>query len=242
MSENARVLTEIIFNIFYLLAVWGLVIAMLKRRAHVVQDERREALWILLAFAFLALGDTGHVGFRVIAYALGGLETAITLFGEEMNLAALGSLSTAWTFTIFYVCMLFMWKERYNKKLGMIAWLVLAAAVVRSIVMLAPGNEWTSLTPPRPMYLTRNIPLMLMQLGMMYLILRDAKASHDRTFTWIGIMIIISFVFYAPVVAFIHSYPPVGVLMVPKTLAYLGIAIIGFKNLFARKQGSKASA
>ena len=242
MGENAKVLTEIIFNIIYLVAVWCLVIAMVKRRAHVAQDEWGAALWILLAFAFLALGDTGHVGFRVIAYALGGLETAITLFGEEMNLAALGSLSTAWTFTFFYVCMVFMWKARYSRKLGMIAWLVLAAAVVRSIIMLVPGNEWTSLTSPRPIYIIRNFPLMLMQLGMIYLIMRDAKASNDSTFIWIGIMIVISFVCYAPVVAFIHSYQPVGMLMIPKTLAYLGIAIIGFKNLFARKQVSEALA
>lgn len=242
MDENAKVLAEIIFSVSYLVVVWGLVIAMIKRRAQVAQDEWGTALWILLAFAFLATGDTGHVGFRVIAYALGGLETAITLFGEEMNLAALGSLSTAWTFTIFYVCMIFMWKARYNKKLGMIAWLVLAAAVVRSIIMLFPGNEWTSLTPPRPIYIIRNVPLMLMQLGIIYLIMRDAKISHDSTFTWIGIMIIISFVCYAPVVALIHSYPNVGMLMIPKTLAYLGIAIIGFKNLFAREQVSEALA
>jgi hypothetical protein len=55
-------------------------------------------------------------------------------------------------------------------------------------------------------------------------------------------MIIISFVCYAPVVAFVHSYPPIGMLMIPKTLAYLGIAIIGFKNLFARVQVSEALA
>jgi hypothetical protein len=47
---------------------------------------------MIWAFALLALGDTGHVGFRVVAYALGGLEAHAGLVG-------LGALSTAYTVT-----------------------------------------------------------------------------------------------------------------------------------------------
>lgn len=42
---------------------------------------------ILWAFALLAFGDNGHVGFRVIAYAMRGLEGNPVLVG-------LGALST----------------------------------------------------------------------------------------------------------------------------------------------------
>ena len=238
MAENAQVLMETLFNVFYLMAVWGLVVAMLKRRALIAPDEQGEALWIMLAFAFLALGDTGHVGFRVIAYAQGGLETTISIFGSQMYLVALGSVATAWTFTVFYVCMLFMWKERYSKKMETAAWLVVACAVIRSVIMILPGNEWNSLLSPRPIAIARNTPLLLMQLGMIYLILRDARPAHDGTFTWIGIMIILSFVCFAPVVLLVHSYPTLGMLMIPKTIAYLAIAVIGFKGLYARKEAA----
>jgi len=240
MGEQAKVLVEIVFNICYLIVIWALVLAMIKRRAMVARTQLGEALCLLLAFAFLALGDTGHVGFRVIAYVLGGLETSIVVFGSQMNLAALGSLSTAWTFTLFYVFMIIMWKARYDRKLGLIGWLALGAAIVRSLIMLLPANEWTSLTPPRDIYLARNIPLIFMQLCAAFLILRDAKAANDSTFTWIAVMILVSFVCYIPVVALVHSVPSIGMLMIPKTLAYLAIAVIGFKSLFPARRAAEA--
>jgi hypothetical protein len=45
-------------------------------------------------------------------------------------------------------------------------------------------------------------------------------------------MILVSFVFYAPVVFLVHSIPPIGMLMIPKTLAYLVIAVIGLKHFY----------
>ena len=235
MSENVRMWTEIPFNFLYLIAIWGLVITMINRREVVTQTDKGVALCIFLAFVFLALGDTGHVGFRVIAYALGSFETRISLLGQKMNLVALGSLATAWTFTIFYVFMVFMWKARFNKKFGLLAYLLLTAAVVRSLIMLHPGNEWNSLQIIEPWYTVRNIPLILMQAGIAYLIMRDAKIFKDSTFMWIGIMIVISLACYVPVVALVKTFPLVAILMIPKTLAYLGIAIIAVRNLYDRK-------
>ena len=228
MSESIRIWTEIPFNFLYLIAIWGLVIAMINRQETVSQDDRGVALYILLAFAFLALGDTGHVGFRVIAYALGGLEAQINVLGQKVNLVALGSLATAWTFTIFYVFMVFMWKSRFNKKFELLVYLLLTAAVVRSLIMLHPGNEWNSLQIHEPWYTVRNIPLILMQAGIAYLIVRDARVVKDSTFIWIGIMIAISLLCYVTVVALVKTFPLVAMLMIPKTLAYLGIAIIAF--------------
>ena len=87
-------------------------------------------------FLFLAIGDTGHVGFRVIAYILGSFDVHFRLFGYKVNLVALGSLTTAWTFTLFYVFMVLMWRARFNKQLELLAYLLFTAAVVRSLIML----------------------------------------------------------------------------------------------------------
>ena len=64
MSESARMWVEISFNIVYLIAVWGIVIAMTLQKDRVAPENRRVADR-RYAFALLALGDTGHVGFRV---------------------------------------------------------------------------------------------------------------------------------------------------------------------------------
>ena len=230
--ENLQVPMEVTFNLLYLFAVWAIVIIMVKRKESVPKHETGPALWILIAFALLALGDTGHVGFRVVAFALGGLDTSFTIGGKSWNLAGLGSMATSWTFTAFYVCMVFMWRSRFSEKLGVLAWFLLLLAVFRSIVMLLPGNQWDQLMSPRPISIIRSTPLLLMQVGVAYLILRDATRSNDGTFRWIGLMILVSFVFYAPVVFLVHSIPPIGMLMIPKTLAYLVIAVIGLKHFY----------
>ena len=91
------------------------------------------------AFALLALGDTGHVGFRVWAYASDGLESTITLFGREVGLVGLGALATAITVTLFYVLMIMMWHERFGKPYGWFGYLLFAAAIVRFILMVNLG-------------------------------------------------------------------------------------------------------
>jgi hypothetical protein len=65
-----------------------------------------------------------------------------------------------------------------------------------------------------------------------YLILSDAIVSKDRLFQWVGIMILISYAFYAPVILFVRAVPPIGMLMIPKTLAYVGIAILAYGGMF----------
>ena len=232
MPESAKALTEIVFNICYLIVVWGLVVAMIKRRTLVAEHDRGAAGWLLIAFAALALGDTGHVGFRVIAYAMGGLDTNITFFGRKWNLIAMGAIATAWTFTVYFVCMLFMWKERFAQKINAIAVLLLALAVVRAVIMLHPANTWDGQDIVEPWFTLRNVPLMVMQAGTAFLIVRDSSKHADTAFRWIGIMILVSLACYAAVIALVKTYPIAGMLMIPKTMAYLAIGIIGFKNLY----------
>ena len=74
---------EITFNVAYLIVVWGLVAAMALRREDVRRQDRPVARRMRWAFALLALGDTGHVGFRVLAYALGNAEMRVNLLGME---------------------------------------------------------------------------------------------------------------------------------------------------------------
>ena len=233
MSESMRTWVEIIFNISYLAVIWSLVVGMRRRQKYVSATDApvaRPALW---AFALLALGDTGHVGFRVLAYALGGLESKPVLLGIPVSLVGIGSLATAVTLTFFYALMLLMWSKRFNKPLGWFGWVLIGAGLARLIVMALPQNGWDQVVAPYEWSLLRNALLVIQGLGVLYLILRDASQAKDNTFTWIGVMIAISYAFYAPVILWAAQAPLLGMLMIPKTLAYVGIAILVYRRMYA---------
>lgn len=227
MSESMRVGVEVLFNVSYLIAVWGLVIAMRRRQSIPAPDERAVARRVMWAFALLALGDTGHVGFRVVAYAAGGLEAQPTLVG-------LGALSTAITVTLFYMLMLDVWRLRFRQTLGWFGIFLLLVGVVRLGVMAFPQNEWQSIIAPYDWSLLRNALLTMQGIGVLYLILRDALRARDTTYLWVSVMIGVSFAFYAPVILWVAQIPMLGMLMIPKTCAYLGIAILAYRKYYMR--------
>jgi hypothetical protein len=231
MSETMRMWVEVIFNITYLVVIWGLVIALLWRRGELSPDQRKLSDWITAAFALLALGDTGHVGFRVWAYALGGLESQISLFGRSISLVGAGALMTTVTVTLFYVLMLEVWRLRFKRRYGTFEYFLLIAAATRLYMLTLSINEWWRVVPDQPWSTIRNIPLMIQGLGLAYLILRDSIASHDTTFRWIGISILISFACYIPVILFVQQAPMIGMLMIPKTMAYVAIGFLAYFDL-----------
>ncbi|MCO5192983.1 MAG: hypothetical protein M9930_06795 [Anaerolineae bacterium] len=232
MSESARMWMEIVFNLTYLIAIWAIVIAMIVQRHRVPPQQWSLARLFILAFGLLALGDTGHVGFRVWAYAAGGLDAVFRIGATAIGLVGLGALATAFTVTLFYMLMVVIWHTRFQKPYGWFGYFLLALGVVRLILMLFPQNEWNSVVPPQPWSLIRNAPLLIMGLSVAYLILRDAYRAGDRPFVWIGWMIVLSYVFYLPVILFVQQVPMVGMLMIPKTLAYVAIAIIAYRTLY----------
>ena len=100
MSETMRMWTEASFNVAYLIVVWGLVAVMIGQRSSVAPGDRRVARLVRWAFALLALGDTGHVGFRVLAYAreAAGAAPAQVLLNftdEERVVAAAGTVAAS---------------------------------------------------------------------------------------------------------------------------------------------------
>jgi hypothetical protein len=228
MTESMRVWVEIAFNISYLAVIWSIVSLMTIRRSQVPVDDARLALRFIWAFFALALGDTGHVGFRVIAYAIGGLDANPTLVG-------IGALSTAFTVTIFYMLMVDIWRLRYKTRLGLFGWFLLICGLIRMVVMTFPQNQWESVVAPYPWSLLRNAFLVVQGLGVMGLIFRDAIRSQDRTFIWVGLMIAVSYAFYTPVILWAAEYPILGMLMIPKTCAYIAVAAIALKSTFPMK-------
>ena len=241
MPESALIWFEVIFNVAYLIAIWGIVIMMTLHRDRVAPQDRRVAALGRWAFLLLALGDTGHVGFRVWAYAAGGLENTVTVLGREVGLVGLGALATALTVTVFYVLVLMMWQARYGKPYGWFGMLLFAMAGLRLLLMIPAVNQWNNVVPPQPWSIVRNLPLMVLGLGVAYLFLRDALRTHDRPFVWVGALIVLSYAMYIPVILFVQQAPMVGMLMVPKTLAYVGVAVVLWRSLYGRERISAAA-
>ena len=65
-----------------------------------------------------------------------------------------------------------------------------------------------------------------------------AKKNNDKSYSVMALMVILSFGFYIPVVLFADTVPVIGILMIPKTLAYAGVVIIG---LLKHKKAVKES-
>ena len=81
----------------------------------------------------------------------------------------------------------------------------------------------------------RNLPFAAMGVLIIYIFAQKGKETGDRTFRHIPLAVGLSFGFYLPVVLFSGVLPAVGVLMIPKTMAYVWIIVI-CRRLWRREQ------
>jgi hypothetical protein len=227
---------ETVFNVVYLLVVWGLVILMACRFKQVEAGKKAVARLVLIAFILLAAGDTGHVGFRVVAHLMNALDKQVLIFGSPMNLVGVGMMTTAYTVTMFYMVLVYVWMERFGQKQTWFTYFLLAMGVARLTFMALPANDWGNLVPPLAISLWRNSFLVIQGLGVIGLYLASAYRARDKAFIWIGWSIVISFAFYTPVILFAQAYPMVGMLMIPKTCAYVAVAIIAYNALWKKSK------
>ncbi len=221
MSQALLTWVEIIFDIVYLITIWTLVVLMYKKRENLSVQNKSIGILFIWAFFLLALGDTGHVGFRVLAYSLGGLEANPVLVG-------LGALATAITVTFFYMIVAEIWRIRFNKKRGVIWWSLIVFGIIRLAIMIPAANSWGSVVPPFNWSLARNIPLIIQGIGVAVIMLVCAIKEDDKFTKKISIMIFISYTCYLPVILFVQKLPILGMLMMPKTLAYIAVAFIAY--------------
>ncbi len=233
MSENYLVTAEIIFNILYLIGIWSLVLFMQRGRDRIQPQDTRTARYFFWAFFLLAFGDTFHVGSRVIAYMSSqGLELDVNLLGWSFGLVGWSSLATAITVTFFYLLLLLAYTARFQESYN--AWIsgLFVIGGVRLGLLLLPVNHWNQVVPPQPWGIIRNIPLIVVGLAAAFCYLKSAAVEQDREFLWIGIMILVSYFFYLPVILFVQRIPALGMLMIPKTLAYVAMGIFTVKALY----------
>lgn len=215
-----QAIVETIFDAVYLISVITIGILMIRRS----KGNRQFTMFGIMS-VLLGSGDAFHLVPRAFALCTTGLENFTVPLG-------LGKWITSVTMTIFYVVLYHVWRERYHikgQKLTTAA--IYGLAGLRIVLCMMPQNDWLSANAPLSWGIYRNVPFALMGLIIIVLFYKSAKESNDQSFHWMWLTIVLSFAFYIPVVLWADVIPMIGMLMIPKTCAYVWTVLIGYKAM-----------
>ena len=217
-----QAIVETLFDAVYLISVITIGVKMILG----CKGESQFRLFGWMAVV-LGAGDSFHLIPRAVALCTTGLENYTVPLG-------LGKLITSVTMTVFYVLLYYVWRQRYKVQgqNGLTA-AVYALAAVRIALCMMPQNQWLSAEAPLFWGIWRNIPFALLGIVVIVLFYRSAKEKQDKAFRWMWLTIVLSFGFYIPVVLWADAIPMIGMLMIPKTCAYVWTVLIGY---FAMKK------
>lgn len=215
-----QAIIETIFDVCYLVSVITIGIRMVKSS----KNSRQFKLFGWMAIV-LGAGDSFHLIPRMIALCTTGLENFTVALG-------LGKWITSVTMTLFYVLLYYVWRERYEikgqKNLTIAVYLF---AAIRIALCMMPQNNWLSADAPLSWGIYRNIPFAVIGLITIVLFYTSAKQNNDTAFKWMWMTIVLSFGFYIPVVLWADAIPMIGMLMIPKTCAYVWTVVIGYNAM-----------
>lgn len=204
---------ESLFDVMYL----SVVIAL---GARLMLEKKPGAKLFGLMALLLGAGDAFHLLPRVISH--------LSPLGFSGHVAALswGRFVTGVTMTVFYVLFYHFYRERSGDTDGKKRFWVYALALLRLILLVMPQNNWGGAEGNSLFAIYRNIPFAV--LGCLLVVwCRGARGREGLQHMWA--LILLSFLFYLPVVLWSRRFPAVGALMMPKTVAYLAIVALGYR-------------
>lgn len=214
-----QAIMEPIFHVVYLTTVIILGIKMLIKS----KENQYFKLFGLMSI-ILGVGDSFHLLPRIYALLTTGLENHAASLG-------FGKLITSITMTVFYLILYKIWKIRFDVKISKTLDIVMyVLAGLRVVLCLFPQNQWFVSNPPVIWGIYRNIPFTIMGIIIIYLLYSYGVKNKDKDYKNLGIAVLLSFLFYTPVVLWASENFFVGMLMIPKTLAYVWVILIGYKE------------
>lgn len=210
-------IAEIIFDASYLIIVF-IIGTLILTKARVASFKIFGTMALVLV-----IGDSFHLVPRIYALSTDGLENHIEVLGFGMFIASI-------SMTVFYVLLYHFAAKRYRLP-HQFTFLVYFLAIIRIALCLFPQNQWQIADPSFSWAIYRNIPFLILGILMIVLFYKQAQKADDTSFKYMWLAIILSFGFYLPVVLFGKIVPIIGVLMIPKTLAYAWMVWMGWKAL-----------
>lgn len=215
-----QALVETLFDAVYLITVITLGLRMIRGS----RCNRQFRLFGCMAVV-LGAGDAFHLIPRALALCTTGLDSYTVALGA-------GKWITSITMTVFYVLLYYVWRYRYRiQGQKTLTAAVYALAGVRILLCMMPQNDWLSAAAPLAWGVYRNIPFALLGAVIIVLFYRSARAANDAAFRWMWLTIVLSFGFYIPVVLWADAVPMIGMLMIPKTCAYVWTVLIGYRAM-----------
>ena len=219
-----QAIIETVFDTVYLISVILIGITMIVK----CNGNKQYRLFGIMAVV-LGAGDSFHLVPRAFALCTTGLENYTTALGA-------GKFITSITMTIFYIILYYVWRIRYKiqGQHGITITVYLLSAL-RIVISLFPQNQWLHATSPVSWGIYRNIPFALLGLLIIVLFYKSAKEQEDHAFKYMWLTIVLSFGFYIPVVLWADTIPMIGMLMIPKTCAYVWTVFIGYSAMIHEK-------
>ncbi len=212
-----QAIAETIFDVLYLSFALFAGLTMLRKGTSPLIKKAG------LMTALLGAGDSFHLVPRFYALWTTGLEANAAALG-------IGKFITSITMTIFYLLLYYIWRDYYeieNKKnLTSIMWIL---AILRIGLCLLPQNQWLAYHQPLLFGILRNIPFAVMGILVIVLFAQEIKKTNDEVFRFMPLAVALSFGFYLPVVLLSGVMPIIGMLMIPKTMAYVWIVLMNWQ-------------
>ncbi len=196
---------ESTFDLVYLIFAVTLGLSILRRR--------RDAVGRLMGIAalILGIGDAFHLIPRVLNYFVNA---------DFIAWLGIGKLVTSITMTVFYLLLYRLWLRIYDKRENRtLSAVVYALTALRVLLCLLPQNNWLENESSALWGVIRNVPFVALGLVVVWLYFK--KRSAIRTFGPVWLLVTLSFLFYIPVAVAAGIVPPLGMLMLPKTVCYM---------------------
>ena len=190
--------------------------------------SKGNVLFVLYGALTLTLcgGDAFHLIPRVVKAVKGSSERIEKQLGIGLQVSSI-------TMTVFYILLLYIWKNTFYemKAPAALEWIIWISAIVRIVICFLPQNNWCSEEGNLKLSIVRNAVFAVTGIGIIILYALSGN-TYGYHMTRMVAAIIISFGCYLPVTLLSKKIPKIGLLMIPKTCAYIWVIVMGLQLLF----------
>ena len=189
--------------------------------------SKGNVLFILYGILTLTLcgGDAFHLVPRIIRAVHGSNDKIKRQLGIGLQVSSI-------TMTVFYIMLMYIWKLTFPElKIPVIIEAIIWISAIVRIVICIPQNNWCTDEGNMKLSIIRNAVFAVTGVGVIILYIISGN-TYGYHMTRMVAAIIISFGCYLPVTLFSKTKPKVGLLMIPKTCAYMWIIAMGLQLLF----------
>lgn len=190
--------------------------------------SKGNTVFVLYGILTLTLcgGDAFHLVPRILRTIHGSNDRIKKQLGMGLQISSI-------TMTVFYIILMYVWKYTFPdlKAPAAVEAMIWISAIIRIVVCVLPQNNWCTDEGNMKLSVIRNAVFAVTGIGVIILYAISGNAN-DYHMTRMVAAILISFGCYLPVTLFSKTKPKVGLLMIPKTCAYMWIIAMGLQLMF----------